>query len=74
MHVYIYIYIYIYYILYIKYIYYIYIYIYIHNEKVDYIFKNIFRLTSLSIHSLFTIKTATKIISYNQSMITIVGD
>ena len=28
----------------------------------------------LSIHSLFTIKTATKIISYNQSVIIIVGN
>ena len=51
-----------------KYIYiylYIYIYIYIniyigytsdiHNEKTDYIFENIFRFMSLSIHSPFTI-------------------
>ena len=52
-----------------------YIYIYnIHNEEKEYIFENIFRLMYLSIYSLFTIKTATcyKIISYNQSVITIV--
>ena len=46
----------------------------IHNEKTDYIFENIFRLMSLSIHSLFTIKTATKIISCNKSVIIIVGN
>ena len=32
----------------------------VHNEKKNHIFENIFRLMSLSIHSLFTIKTATK--------------
>ena len=42
---------------------YIYIYIYnIHNDKTDYLFQNIFRLMSLSIHSLFTIKSATNTI------------
>ena len=50
-----------------------YIYIYIYT-KTDCIFENIFRLMSLSIHSLFTIKTATKILSYNQSVIIIVGN
>ena len=49
------------------YIYIIYIYKYniyiIYNEKIKkthYIFENIFRLMSLSMHSLFTIKAATK--------------
>ena len=37
-------------------------------------YLNIFRLMSLSIHSLFTIKAATKILSYNQSVIIIVGN
>ena len=72
-HIYIYIYICIYTCIYI----YIYIYVYIqdiHNEKTDYIFENIFRLMSLSIHSLFTIKTATKILSYYQSVTIIVGN
>ena len=46
----------------------------IHNEKTDYIFENIFSLMSLSIHSLFTIKIATKIISYNKLVIIIVGN
>ena len=41
--------------------------------KKQYIFENIFRLISLIIHSYFTIKTATKIISYNQSVIIIFG-
>ena len=53
----------------------VYIYIYdIHNEKTDYIFENIFRLMSLSIHSFLAIKTATKILSYNESVKMIVGN
>ena len=37
-------------------------------KKTDYIFENIFRLMSLSIHYLITTKPTTKIISYNQSI------
>ena len=70
----IYIYIYIYTYIYIYIYAYIRIYIYNENEKTDYVFENIFPLMSLLIHSLFTIKTATKILSYNQSVIIIVGN
>ena len=43
------------------YIYNIYIYIYIYKYNIYIIYnENIFRLMSLSMHSLFTIKTATK--------------
>ena len=44
------------------------------KKKTDYIFENMFRLMSLSIHSLFTIKIATKLLSYNQSVIIIAGN
>ena len=47
---------------------------YIYILYICYIFENIFRLMSLSIHFLVTIKTAAKIISYNQSVIVIVGN
>ena len=43
-------------------------------KKTDYIFENTFRLMSLSIHSLFTIEAATKTLSYNQSVVILMGN